>query len=465
VYDKYTWDGEKWGITPTAAGGGITQADADLRYVDVAGDTMTGHLTLPTTPAAANAVRKDYVDTAVAGTVSQSYVDTQDALRLLKTANLSDVANVVTSRQNIYAAPFDAMAYSGMQINGGMEINQELGVGNTSSSSGSVICDNWTYLKTGTMVVSSGMALSAPLAPGLPAVLYSAVSTAQPSLGASDYSILHHRIEGYRVARLAWGTANALPITIGFWTAHHRTGVYSITASNGAGNRSYCAAYTQAVADVSQYNIVTIPGCTDGTWLTTNGIGIVLAFPMASGAALTAPTANTWLSTGYQAAPGQVNAVAATSDVFRISGLIVLPGIEAPSAARSPLIMRPYDQELVTCQRYLQKIGFNPEGAVSDGITGAQHIGNVVSSTAITVLKQFFRPMRSNPAVTFYRGANGVTNGRWSFYNGAAWVEATSMAINTIDNNQVGINMTFAGGLATGNAFTTQGGALFDARL
>ena len=42
------------------------------------------------------------------------------------------------------------------------------------------------------------------------------------------------------------------------------------------------------------------------------------------------------------------------SDIFRITGVVVLPGIEAPSAARSPLIMRPYDQELLTCQRYWQ---------------------------------------------------------------------------------------------------------------
>src|SRR4029077_2768611 len=34
--------------------------------VKLAGDTMTGHLSLPTGPAAANAVRKDYVDAAVA---------------------------------------------------------------------------------------------------------------------------------------------------------------------------------------------------------------------------------------------------------------------------------------------------------------------------------------------------------------------------------------------------------------
>ena len=30
--------------------------------------------------------------------------------------------------QNIYAAPFDALAYSGMQINGGMEVSQEYAV-------------------------------------------------------------------------------------------------------------------------------------------------------------------------------------------------------------------------------------------------------------------------------------------------------------------------------------------------
>src|SRR6478609_4857794 len=48
----------------TAAGGAYTKAQSDAQFVDVAGDTMTGHLSLPTGPAAANAVRKDYVDAA-----------------------------------------------------------------------------------------------------------------------------------------------------------------------------------------------------------------------------------------------------------------------------------------------------------------------------------------------------------------------------------------------------------------
>ena len=37
---------------------------------------------------------------------------------------------------------------------------------------------------------------------------------------------------------------------------------------------------------------------------------------------------------------------------FSITGVTVLPGTQAPTAAQSPNIMRPYDQELVTCQRY-----------------------------------------------------------------------------------------------------------------
>ena len=67
------------------------------------------------------------------------------------------------------------------------------------------------------------------------------------------------------------------------------------------------------------------------------------------------------------AAPGQVNGVAATTDFFRLTGVVVLPGIEAPTAAQSPLIMRPYDQELMTCKRYYQKI-INPPGtAIGNG--------------------------------------------------------------------------------------------------
>ena len=59
VFQKWTWNGEAWVLTPP---------NLDAIYVNVTGDAMTGQLSLPTTPApvAANAVRKDYVDAAIA---------------------------------------------------------------------------------------------------------------------------------------------------------------------------------------------------------------------------------------------------------------------------------------------------------------------------------------------------------------------------------------------------------------
>jgi hypothetical protein len=182
------------------------------------------------------------------------------------------------------------------------------------------------------------------------------VTTGQTTLGASDFVLIMHQIEGWRVARLRWGTAAAQPMTIAFWSIHHRTGLYSVQVQNGANNRSYVFTYTHNAADGFQYNVATIPGCTDGAWATDNAVSINICFTLAAGATYTASAANTWLTGNFMAAPGQVNGVAAATDVFRITGVTVLPGIEAPSAARSAFIMRPYDQELVTCKRYWERL-------------------------------------------------------------------------------------------------------------
>jgi hypothetical protein len=209
-----------------------------------------------------------------------------------------------------------------------------------------------------------------------------------PSLAAGDFDFLNTKIEGYRAARLAWGTANAQPITISFWTRHHRPGTYTVSIRNApTNNRAYVTSYTHNVADVAQYNVVTIPGDTTGTWFTDNRAFMELGFAMACGTNLAAPSANNWLAGSYVGAPGQINAIAATTDAFRITGLTVFPGNEAPSAARAPFIVRPYDQELSLCKRYLQIV--LPEGAgIANGTTACgfsiRHSGMRAVPTATT---------------------------------------------------------------------------------
>ena len=339
---QYTWDGEKW----TTTGAQVTSASPsnNLPLMDAT----------PAVPGVGTQYsREDHVhptDTSRAA----------DTVVLKKSPQSLTVTEQTDVRKNVYAAPLDALAYSGMQINGSMDVSQELGtIGRTT---GGYICDGWTLAKAGAAAVTATQATTVGLFAGLPYYLSINVSTASGSLAAGDLVVPIAPIEGYRIARLAWGSASAQPITIGFWACHNRTGIYSVTILNAAGTRSYAATYTQNVSNTAEYKTVTIPGCTDGAWNTTNGIGIQIAFAMAAGSTYIAPSNNSWLTATYFAGTGQINGVAATSDAFRITGVVVLPGSEAPAAARSPLIMRPFDQELLTCKRYYQKT-FNGSGS------------------------------------------------------------------------------------------------------
>jgi hypothetical protein len=301
--------------------------------------------------------------------------------------NDTSIATTAFVRAN--AAPFDAMAYSGVQINGGMEVSQELGATGINSVSGSRlnICDGFSVFSGGVMVVNAKQA--ALNVNGFANCLTATVTTAQTSLSSTDFLTIMHYIEGYRVSRLQWGAANAQPLTIGFWSSHHRTGLYSVGILNPAFDRSYDFTYSQAVADTLQYNVATVPGCINGTWPKDNTAGILVSFTVCAGTSYTGSAANTWMTGAYLAAPGQVNGVAATSDVFRITGVTVLPGTQAPTAAQSPNIMRPYDQELVTCQRYYCRF----PGYISNSFNAP--------STGFNYFTQFYWPveMRATPTV------------------------------------------------------------------
>ena len=364
-------------------------------------------------------------------------------------------AQKAQGRKNIYAAPFDAMAYSGMQINGSMEVSQEKGVGIGVASG--YICDGW--------------ALSATSA----ATMNAAVITALGNFGAFTYNIninptvagpatpaagdhvdLYQKIEGYRIARLAFGTANAQPVTIAFWSRHNRVGTYSVGLRNGTGNRSYVTTYTQNVSDAAEFKTVTIPGDTGGTWVADNNNGMHVTFGMAAGTTFTTAP-NAWVAGNFTAATGQVNAVQSTTDRFRITGVVVLPGIEAPSAARSPLIMRPYDQELVTCQRYYYRRD-----------VGSKYMATLQAdapTAAIGFMFDFPVTMRSAPVVSY------SAIGDFALLDSAGNPHVLTNAVFVATPDHVSTNpCTTSSGLVAGNAsvlygYTANAILKFDARL
>ncbi|KYK50042.1 hypothetical protein A1D31_22280 [Bradyrhizobium liaoningense] len=275
------------------------------------------------------------------------------------------VAQKTQARQNIAASPIDAMAYHGALINGAIEINIDpFNVG--ASTHGSSICDGWQLFKTdATAVILGRQFLSNPgVFPGFGGIIELECQVPHASLGVSDGVGVYQVIEGWRAVKLAFGTPQCLPMTLGFWSRHVRTGIYSGTLRCVHSAHSYAFEYTQVASAANQWNVINIPPCTTGGLPQAGtGEGLYLTFAMAAGSDLRL-SAGVWSSgtTGAIASQNQINAIAANTDRFLIGGIVLLPGLEAPTADRAWLALRQHQDDLRLCQRYCQyfpEIRFN----------------------------------------------------------------------------------------------------------
>jgi hypothetical protein len=361
-------------------------------------------------------------------------------------------------RQNIYAAPFDALAYSGLQLNGGFEVSQERGGSGVGNLTGNAyIVDGWYAAAAGTVRLNSLQQAAPPLGfASFANVLNTAPSTAQASMGATDFALVLQSIEGYRISKLAWGGVGASPITLCFWTRHFLVGTYSVSIRNGDSTRSYVATYTQNVSNALEFKTITIPGDTAGNWKRDNTTGMIITFTLACGATYTAPAANTWYGASYMAAPGQVNAAASTANSVIFTGVVIVPGNEAPSMLGLPFLMRSLDQELIACQRYYQKsysYGTLPGSPVNGGVAAVGYgIAMQVGAMAFMGMSVLLpRSMRSAPTITVYDNAGtvGKITAGATIANGVAPIisGATESAFSVFVNNVAnctGLNFNYA---------------------
>jgi hypothetical protein len=275
----------------------------------------------------------------------------------------------VSERAAIYAAPFDALAYNGMQINGACEVSQERGGTPVAAAVGAAtyIQDGWRlYYTSAPLAISAYPQYTTLPAPGLSNCVLLSATTGKAALAAGDMVVLDHMIEGYRVARLGWGTANAQPLSIGFYVNASVVGTMAVVVLNGAGNRAYVADVVINAANTWEYKTLTLPGDTTGTWAKDNAAGLTVRFGFGAGSTNQAP-AGSWQAGGPAGSSATTNFVAANGNNCAITGLIVLPGIELPSVTRAPLIMRPYSEELVICRRYYKRIDLPAGAVVVDG--------------------------------------------------------------------------------------------------
>jgi hypothetical protein len=353
---------------------------------------------------------------------------------------------------------------SGLQVNGAMEVSQQFGTTAGITVNSYNAADNWTAVISDGVAVVDMQNIVPPGSPSFGTAFRSCFQIKATTGGvigdnSTDAVRFSQKIEGYRVARLRFGSSAASPVTIAFWVYATVAGTMAVTIFNKATTRSYVTDVIINSGATWEYKTVTIPGDQSGTWLTDNDLGMEIGFSFGAGTSYQA-TANTWVSALAIGTLGSsTNFFSTANNVVCLTGVIVLPGIQAPTSAQSIFLARPYDEEFATCQRYFQKVSARAGG----GTPVAS--GMVFSATQAQFPMRLAPPMRIAPTI-FLNSL--VSNYPIRTAGGVISPSALTATLGSVDSIQ--INAT-ASGMTAGQAAILQLGSpsnpdlMWDARL
>jgi hypothetical protein len=323
-------------------------------------------------------------------------------------------------------------------INGDMRIDQRNAGASVTPPNGAFGLDRWQFNMFTNSGKFSAQQNAGSVTPPAGFTNYNGITSLSAySIASGDIYAISQTIEGFNTADLGFGTANAKTVTISFWVRSSLTGTFGGSLRNNDGNRSYPFSYTISAANTWEYETITIPGDTTGTWLTTNGIGTRLTFSLGVGSTYSG-TAGAWAAGAFVSPTGATSVVGTNGATFYITGV----QLEVGSVA-TPFERRPYGTELSLCQRYFQVV------AVSTG--SAEYLSSFVAISATDGLGVNFLPvpMRAAPSLSITL-SGGTTKYR---FNGGTTDQNsdTNPTIGNATTRSFRLNFTGFTGLTAGN--------------
>jgi len=280
-------------------------------------------------------------------------------------------------------------------INGAMTFDQRNAGASVTPASGDYTLDRWQV----SLSQSSKLTVQQNAGSVTPPTGFSnylgVTSTSAYSITSTDLFLVNQPIEGFNIADLAFGTANAKTITVSFWVRSSLTGTFGGVINNHNGSRSYPFSYTISSANTWEQKSVTITGDTSGTWQTGNTGALVIRFGLGVGSTYSG-TAGAWSGSTFYSATGATSVVGTNGATWYITGVQLEVGTQATTFTTAG---GSYGAELALCQRYYQLSDTSPSVTVQYG----GWIGTVYpSGTQAFGLGVFKVTMRSAPTITFY---------------------------------------------------------------
>jgi hypothetical protein len=317
-------------------------------------------------------------------------------------------------------------------INGAMMIDQR-NAGASVTAGSSYTLDRWNVDRVWSgSTVTIQQSSTAPA--GFSNSMIATVSTGA-AVSAANYFSIQQFIEGYNVADMGFGTANAQTFTVSFWVRSSVTGTFGVGFRNSAFDLSYWTTYTINAANTWEQKFVTIPGPTSGTWYTNNSYGLNVIFSLGCGSTNKAASNNAWNAGSKLGAVGETDLIATTGATFYITGVQLEKGSTATS-----FDYRPYGTELALCQRYYISYG---------GTSVYERMGVGMNNSSTTSVVMFTFPVEMRAAPTFgYSSAS-----HFGIYNGSTVISTTALGADTPSTKVSTMLATVSTGL-TGTAMT-----------
>jgi len=320
-------------------------------------------------------------------------------------------------------------------MNGGMVIDQRNAGASFTPTAGSYSVDRWNWY------VSQSSKLTTQRSSVAPAGFSNSMlvtSSSAYSVTSTDYNFVRQPIEGFNVADLGWGTANAQTVTLSFWVRSSLTGTWGGQILSSDSASCYVYSYTINQANTWEYKTITIPGPNAYTWYTDSRAGMYVSFNLGAGSSrLVGSTGWVTVGNGADSVTGSQSLVGTSGATWYVTGVQLERGSTASSFE-----YRPYTTELQLCQRYYYRV-------TSTGTSRIFGSGYVNSTTVADYFLPFPVTMRDDPSALEQTG----TAANYAVLTATGAVTCSAVPTNIV-NSQWGASFRFtvASGLTTGQA-------------
>lgn len=273
-------------------------------------------------------------------------------------------------------------------INGAMQISQRNSTFTPANNTNTYTLDRFQAGNSNDGAYTVSQSTTAP--DGFSNSLKVDITTADTSIGSTQFAQILHKVEAQNLQHLAFGTSAAKNSVLSFYVRSNKTGNYAVAVlQHDNSSKQVTFQYTINSADTWERKSFLIPGDTSGVINNDTGRGFDIHFGLAAGNTFTSGSTRSSFTTfadGDLLAGQGVNLLDSTSNEWYITGVQLELG-----SVMTDFDHRSAAQELHLCKRYFQQQG--------------QQFWGVCEGTTKIALQVSLNPkMRASPTVTSKSG-------------------------------------------------------------